>query len=361
MIGRIWIWKLIACRPRLCSKNSLNKFDFGLDNLDMLVNYYNVKLTLSTWYVGVVHPRLKLLSSLQKSCLMTLSNDINPDEIEAIVCDVDGTLLTSSHKLHPVTTKVLLLLKKLKPKLFIIISTGKQFNACEEIRETLDLQDPSCHLNGSIIYRNFKVVSSVHLSPDYVRLFHSHYKAQTISTFYYAEDKVYHVSGDGNQFWADKLRAFKETIVDVDDGTLILTLDFLNQIDQGKIIIYKAAFCCDPAVLETYKNQLSSIPGKVVLVQALDFCVEAISELATKGNALKTLLPLLNVDLSHTICFGDGQNDVSMFEVAKYSVSMGNGMQVAKKSATHSTSSNDEGGVGIFLAKLFKLDLDEEI
>ncbi len=73
----------------------------------------------------------------------------------------------------------------------------------------------------------------------------------------------------------------------------------------------------------------------------------------SKGEAIKILCKKLNIDLEDTICIGDSQNDVSMFEVAGKSVVMGNAKQEIKKFADVVTLSNDEDGVAKFLEQEF--------
>lgn len=95
------------------------------------------------------------------------------------------------------------------------------------------------------------------------------------------------------------------------------------------------------------------------LTQALTFCIELIPAAHNKGTALSRLLAHLNtasptpIYPANVIAFGDGENDVSMFKVAGMSVAMGNAMAVAKAAATWDTVSNDEGGVGTFLERVF--------
>lgn len=56
---------------------------------------------------------------------------------------------------------------------------------------------------------------------------------------------------------------------------------------------------------------------------------------------------------ANVIVFGDGENDVPMMRVAGMSVAMGNAMAVAKEAAVWETGTNDEGGVGLFLGRVF--------
>lgn len=73
----------------------------------------------------------------------------------------------------------------------------------------------------------------------------------------------------------------------------------------------------------------------------------------SKGAAIKLLCKKLNIDLKDTICIGDSQNDLSMFEVAGKSVVMGNANDEVKAVGDIITSSNDEDGVAKFLEQEF--------
>lgn len=94
------------------------------------------------------------------------------------------------------------------------------------------------------------------------------------------------------------------------------------------------------------------------IVQALTFCAEMIPKANNKGTALIALLDYLkeqghDIKRENVIAFGDGENDVSMFHVAGMSVAMGNAMKAAREAALWTTDTNDEGGVGTFLEKVF--------
>ncbi|MCZ3011402.1 HAD hydrolase family protein, partial [Acinetobacter baumannii] len=46
-----------------------------------------------------------------------------------------------------------------------------------------------------------------------------------------------------------------------------------------------------------------------------------------------------------TYAFGDGPNDLEMFQVADYSVAMGNGIAALKERASFISASNIDGGI----------------
>ena len=90
------------------------------------------------------------------------------------------------------------------------------------------------------------------------------------------------------------------------------------------------------------------------LTRAIPFILELHDPNTNKGTALSHICKDLGISERNCLVFGDGENDVAMFRVAGYSCAMGNAMEAAKLVATHHTVSNDEGGVGHFLDRIFR-------
>lgn len=66
---------------------------------------------------------------------------------------------------------------------------------------------------------------------------------------------------------------------------------------------------------------------------------------ADKGRALEIMARHEGIDLSHTIAFGDGGNDMSMILKAGIGVAMGNAIAPLKQAAQYVTSSVDDNGI----------------
>lgn len=98
------------------------------------------------------------------------------------------------------------------------------------------------------------------------------------------------------------------------------------------------------AILNKYDNiQYWSIFGKFIEVTHKD---------ADKGKAFAYLADLLGIDLSDTIAFGDGENDISLLKSAGISVSMENAEPCVKDITDITTSSNNHFGVAEILEKI---------
>ncbi|MBO5342746.1 MAG: HAD family hydrolase [Lachnospiraceae bacterium] len=73
---------------------------------------------------------------------------------------------------------------------------------------------------------------------------------------------------------------------------------------------------------------------------------------ASKSNAIKQLQAMLNCE--KIIVFGDGKNDIDMFQIADESYAVANAHEDLKKYATGIVLSNDEDGVAKWLEEKYK-------
>ena len=72
----------------------------------------------------------------------------------------------------------------------------------------------------------------------------------------------------------------------------------------------------------------------------------------SKGNAVHAMCKYLDLKKEEIITIGDGENDISMFNITPNSIAMGNSLECVKKHAKYITASNDEDGVAKALEKL---------
>lgn len=80
--------------------------------------------------------------------------------------------------------------------------------------------------------------------------------------------------------------------------------------------------------------------------------LEIMPKSTSKSNAIKQLKTLLGCD--KLIVFGDGKNDIDMFEIADESYAVQNAHDELKKKATAIIPSNDEDGVAKWIAQNYK-------
>lgn len=86
------------------------------------------------------------------------------------------------------------------------------------------------------------------------------------------------------------------------------------------------------------------------------FFVEFLLPASNKGTALVSLCEHLNVSVSETIAFGDGENDVEMLQAAAIGCAMSNARPMCKTAANLTTDfANHEDGVAIQLEKFLEM------
>lgn len=83
-----------------------------------------------------------------------------------------------------------------------------------------------------------------------------------------------------------------------------------------------------------------------------DYWLEIMPKGATKANAIKKLKQMYGC--TKIVCFGDGINDIPMFEIADECYAVENAVLELKNIATDVVLSNNENGVAIWLKNNFK-------
>ncbi|WP_041138379.1 Cof-type HAD-IIB family hydrolase [Beduini massiliensis] len=75
----------------------------------------------------------------------------------------------------------------------------------------------------------------------------------------------------------------------------------------------------------------------------------------SKALAVKEILNQVGGSLEDTYCFGDGENDIEMFDLIAYPIAMGNAIPELKNKAKDVCKSVDDNGVADKLEELFNL------
>lgn len=112
---------------------------------------------------------------------------------------------------------------------------------------------------------------------------------------------------------------------------------------------------CEQVILSFHKNSLEDVCDDISsnsnivcnnICRHDDRYTIDINDLSvSKGKAVKYLCDYLEIDVKDTICFGDSDNDASMFEVVGKSVSVANGTDKIKSLANNIILSSEENGI----------------
>ncbi|GAA5984362.1 hypothetical protein JCM11641_006195 [Rhodosporidiobolus odoratus] len=280
-----------------------------------------------------------------------------PEDIKMILSDVDGTLFTNKHELHPVTRDAIRHIRSIRPEMPIIPVTGKQLPSCGDLVTQLGIEEfPAACMHGAIIYdkdRNIEqhMYLDGHFVRDVARLMRAHNK----STFLYVEkfNAMVTKEENGTKDWEQVARGFDPAVTDE------RTTDFMQKVLKKKEVISKIFLPMDeevvPQYIELLEKEFPNVPFKIT--RALPYIIEIVAEGVDKSAALAFFCAKFDIRPENVITFGDGENDCGMFAASGYSVAMSNAMTKPKQVAKYQTGSNDDGGVGQFLNSIFRPEL----
>ncbi|ASU14654.1 5-amino-6-(5-phospho-D-ribitylamino)uracil phosphatase YwtE [Mesomycoplasma hyopneumoniae] len=280
-------------------------------------------------------------------------------QIDNIVFDLDGTLLTSDHEISLRTKAFIDWLQGLeKPKKFIFCS-GRPWYFIKKYYYQVKPDYPVISCNGSLIYdfkKNEVVFKKTFLPEKVGKIFEILLKYQVVFLVY-TTTKMLAFSRKGQKCsWFTYLRSQNKNFSKAEKLPLTfydyqeLTKKELEKLDVVKFLLIKID--SDPKLFQKASSELEKIED-IYLVQSQEKVIDIMSQGSNKGEGLKFLAQNYQLNLDSSIVFGDAKNDLPMFGIAKYSVAMGQADQSLKEVATFITKSNDQDGIPEFLAKCY--------
>ncbi|MBE7347637.1 HAD family hydrolase [Staphylococcus epidermidis] len=257
-----------------------------------------------------------------------------------IVTDMDGTFLNSQGSFN--REKFQNLLTELKKKdIRLAFCTGKQNERVDAIvgdltKDLFVIGDSASRIkiNGHHIY---------------AKTFSHHLGLDLVKTIKDIDDQLTIIVCTEGMAYAEKRISQKEREAVLGSYEKVTFLEDLNTLEKDmlKITIYDSEGQCFEHVkgLEQYKDDL-------YIVAAEDKWIDITHKDVDKGTTICFLQKLLNVSSEETIVFGDGLNDIPLFNKARYKVAMDNAYPELKTKANLISISNDRDGVIVTLNTL---------
>lgn len=121
----------------------------------------------------------------------------------------------------------------------------------------------------------------------------------------------------------------------------------------SKILLVDQASKIEEIYSEVTADILADFPHLNVF-RSVPTLIEVTPEGSTKGLGLELAFKTSGWDLTDLIAFGDGENDISMFEVAGKSVAMENGFDTVKAMADDIARPNNCDGVALYLEQIYQ-------
>jgi len=274
--------------------------------------------------------------------------------MELIVFDLDGTLLNSKSQISDYTKDTLSLLAK--RDIAYTVATGRALHGASTILNGHGFELPQIFKNGAMIWLpNEQTYSAKHLlTPEEIGRVLEAFIAQRVAPFIYTledngEHAVYHpplVTTAENE-WLYELSTVR--------GLRSYPLYQLS----GDAEISNISALGPRQAIESVRDLVDSDEDHLVAYMGSggilgETCWLDIHHAnGSKGRAVAQLKKDLGI--SRVICFGDSDNDLSMFEAADEAYAPQNAKELVKAAATAVIGHHDEDGIARFLRSRFQL------
>lgn len=257
--------------------------------------------------------------------------------IRLIASDLDDTLLNRDGQISGVNREVIR--EAVAQGIVFTIVTGRMFKSAVPfaLELGLDRHQPIICYNGALIRRlSGETLYESYLSPELAQAVAEHGRRRGWTINAYFEDELYvaEINSDVERYAAGvqvQVTAVGDLVGFIKDGGRRL----------AKILI--------PGPPEDSRDRIAELKElagpQIEIASSKPHFIEITSANTTKGRALQWLIDFLGIRPAEVLAVGDGNNDVSMLEMAGISVAVGNASSKVKEAAGHVTSPSWEHGV----------------
>lgn len=250
-----------------------------------------------------------------------------------VVTDMDGTFLNSKSSFN--REKFESLLTQLRDKdIRFAFCTGKQNERVDAIvgdltKDLFIIGDSASRIK----------INDMNI---YAKTFSNQLGLQLIKTIKRIDENLVIIVCTEGMAYAEKHISEKERNMVLGSYEKVTFVEDLNTIDKDmlKITIFDIQGQCFEHVkdLNTYEDDL-------YIVAAEENWIDITHKDVDKGKTIRFLQQLLNISSEQTIVFGDGLNDIPLFENARFKVAMDNAYPELKRKANLISIDNDRDGV----------------
>ncbi|MCF6136251.1 Cof-type HAD-IIB family hydrolase [Pseudalkalibacillus berkeleyi] len=275
--------------------------------------------------------------------------------MKLIAIDMDGTLVNNNTTINEENVQAIKQAQEVG--IHVVVATGRAYNeAVNPIREA-GLNLPIIAINGAQ-FRSTEgeIKNSITLSKEtYYRVdelldhYSMYYELYTNKGTYSNDpqmaidiivDIIKSANPEVTEEHAHRLAEYR-----VNNGSIHSVDEYHSIVEDPEVEIYKLL-----SFSRNEKNRSNALNdfltfNDLAVSRSAEANIEITHRDAQKGIAVKNYADELGIPMSEVMAIGDNYNDVSMFELAGYSVAMGNAEEDIKKLCSFTTKTNDESGV----------------
>lgn len=285
--------------------------------------------------------------------------------IKLIASDMDGTLLNSDHKIPNENVELIKFAQK--NGIQFVVATGRAYYEALPALNDENIKCDVISFNGGIIYdKNGNIINITPMKLKDLYYTIEILKSLEISYQLYTKNTIYTNSIETDiTAYIDLIRANGEEPNEQHlrrEAKNRLALGHITEVDNIELYLNQED---NPAIkvigisndLEKLKHATELLSGNenISVTSSGANNVEIMDKKATKGEALKIVADIHDINLKNAIAIGDNLNDQAMLDIVEYSIAMKNGNKELQNNAKFITEkTNSEGGVADSVMKLLK-------
>ena len=285
--------------------------------------------------------------------------------IKLIASDMDGTLLNSDHKIPKENIELIKFAQK--NGIQFVVATGRAYYEALPALNDESIKCDVISFNGGIIYdKNGNIINITPMKLKDLYYTIEILKSLEISYQLYTKNTIYTNSIETDiTAYIDLIRANGEEPNEQhlrQEARNRLALGHITEVDNIELYLNQEN---NPAIkvigisndLEKLKHATELLSGNdnISVTSSGANNVEIMDKKATKGEALKIVADIHDINLRNAIAIGDNLNDQAMLDIVEYSIAMKNGNKDLQKTSKFITEkTNSEGGVADSVMKLLK-------
>lgn len=258
--------------------------------------------------------------------------------IKLIAVDLDGTLLRADHTPHPYALEQLA--RAEEAGVSVVIASGRSIQSIRKVLNGSFNVASAVATNGADVWSDATSVAQEYLDHN-VKLAALQFAVSNgLHLSCYSTDGTYALRE------SEFLDEYRELVKGV-------PIELRTPEDVLEMPILKLVFIADAGIVPRLRRELEPRLEtlRADLTESAPRYLEIMPLKVNKASGLKHLCRHLAIAHTDIAAIGDYRNDIEMIKLAGLSGAVGNALPEVKKLASHTVSSNEDGGVGEFIAR----------
>ncbi len=249
---------------------------------------------------------------------------------DLFVFDLDGTLLTSDHRILDSSLEAIEELAERGH--LIVVASARPSRSIHRIIDQYELEPVFViALNGALVFENGQLIRGVQLPEEVMEKLTREAKKRDLAVNLYTEWEWY----------TDSYSEFAE----LEAGIVGIKPTRLERLSELSDTVYKLLAMGEGDRVGDFQESVRDLGYGVEATRSKPIFCDVVKEGVSKARALVEILRRKGLEPDRVVAFGDGENDIGLLREADLGVAMGNSRGLVRRGADFVTRSHDEDGI----------------